>query len=164
MAEFARPATLGDLRTLVRALNEERTDYLLIGGWALYAHGFQRMTVDVDLLVRGDRATGEKVKKALLVLADRAAREIDVAWFEADDTIRVADEFVVDVMFRACGETYESLLPFEQRIDLDGVPVRTVNLEGLLRTKRTYREKDAVDRAMIEEGLRRGEGPTESGG
>lgn len=156
MAEFCRPATLDDLRTLVRALNEERSDYLLIGGWALLAHGFQRMTVDIDLLVRRDRATGERVRKALLVLPDRAAREIDPAWFESDDTIRVADEFVVDVMFRACGETYESLLPFEQRIDLDGVPVRTVSLEGLLKTKQTYRSKDALDRVVIERTLQGG--------
>ena len=153
MAEFCRPATLDDLRTLVRALNEERSDYLLIGGWALLAHGFQRMTVDIDLLVRRDRVTGERVRKALLVLPDKAAREIDPAWFESDDTIRVADEFVVDVMFRACGETYESLLPFEQRIDLDGVPVRTVSLEGLLKTKQTYRSKDALDRVVIERTL-----------
>lgn len=153
MAEFCRPATLDDLRTLVRALNEERSDYLLIGGWALLAHGFQRMTVDIDLLVRRDRATGERVRKALLVLPDKAAREIDPAWFESDDTIRVADEFVVDVMFRACGETYESLLPFERRIDLDGIPVRTVSLEGLLKTKQTYRDRDALDRVVIERAL-----------
>lgn len=153
MAEFCRPATLDDLKTLVRALNEERADYLLIGGWALLAHGFQRATVDIDLLVRGDRATGESLRRALLVLPDRAARELDPAWFENGDTIRVADEFVVDVMFRACGETYESLLPFERRIDLDGVPVRTVSLEGLLRTKQTHREKDALDRVVLERAL-----------
>ena len=156
MAEFCRPATLDDLRSLVRALNEERSDYLLIGGWALLAHGFQRATVDIDLLVRADRATGEAIRKALLVLPDQAARDLDPAWFESDDTIRVADEFVVDVMFRACGETYESLLPFERRIDLDGVPVRTVSLEGLLRTKQTYRDKDALDRIVIERALERG--------
>lgn len=155
MPEFARPATLEDLRTLAGALDTEQADYLLIGGWALFAHGLQRMTVDVDFLVRGDRETGEKVRNALLILPDQAARDIDLAWFEAGDTIRVADEFVVDVMFRACGETFESLLPFEQRIDLDGVPVRTVNLEGLLKTKQTYRDKDAGDRARIEQALRR---------
>ena len=155
MAQFSRPATLDDLRTLIRALDKQQTDYLLIGGWALLAHGFQRATVDIDLLVRADRVTGERVKKALLVLPDQAARDIDAAWFEGDDTIRVADEFVVDVMFRACGETYESLLPFEQRIDLDGVPVRTVSLQGLLKTKQTYREKDALDRVLIEQALQR---------
>lgn len=153
MPEFSRPATLEDLRILVRALNEEGTPYLLIGGWALLAHGFQRATVDIDLLVPADRKTGEAVRRALLVLPDKAARDLDPAWFEEGATIRVADEFVVDLMFRACGETYESLLPFAQQIDLDGIPITTVTLEGLLKTKRTLRDKDALDRVVIERAL-----------
>lgn len=46
-------------------------------------------------------------------------------------------------------------------IDLDGIPVRTVSLEGLLPTKQTLRDKDAADRAVIEralDALRRGAG------
>jgi hypothetical protein len=158
MAEFSRPATLNDLKTLVRALNEEQVEYLLIGGYALLAHGFQRATVDIDLLLPGNRTAGQRVRRALLVLPDKAANEIDPAWFEDRDTIRVADEFVVDLMFEACGETYESLLPFEVRIDLDGLVVRTVSLQGLLKTKQSYREKDALDRKVIERALQAGSG------
>ena len=40
--EFSRPATLDDLKSLVRSLNEHGVDYLLIGGYALYAHGYHR--------------------------------------------------------------------------------------------------------------------------
>jgi hypothetical protein len=42
MEEFSRPATLEDLKTLIRALNEQSADYLLIGGYALFAHGYHR--------------------------------------------------------------------------------------------------------------------------
>jgi len=49
----------------------------------------------------------------------------------------VADALVVDLMFNACGETYESLLPHAVTIDFDGVPVRTLSIEGLLKTKQT---------------------------
>jgi predicted nucleotidyltransferase len=93
------------------------------------------------------------MKRALLLLPDKAAQELDPAWFEEGSTIRVADEFVVDLMFRACGETYESLLPFAQNIDLDGVPVATLTLEDLLRTKQSQREIDTLDRVVIERAL-----------
>lgn len=154
MEEYSRPATLEDLKALIRALDDAGSEYLLIGGYALLAHGFQRATIDIDLLVPANRSSGERLKRALLVLPDRAAAEIEPDWFEAGETIRIADEFVVDVMFRACGETYESLLPFEVRIDLDGLVIRTVSLEGLLKTKQTYRERDALDRKVIEEAMR----------
>jgi predicted nucleotidyltransferase len=150
MPEVSRPATLEDLKTLARALNEQGARYLLIGGWALFAHGLQRATVDVDLLLPAGAGSAEAVRRALLVLPDHAARDIEPAWFEEGETIRVADAFVVDLMFKACGETYESLLPFAKTIDLDGVPVVTVTLEGLLKTKQSYREKDALDRKAIE--------------
>jgi hypothetical protein len=42
MDEFSRPATLEDLKPLLRSLNEHAVDYLLIGGYALAAHGYQR--------------------------------------------------------------------------------------------------------------------------
>jgi hypothetical protein len=104
-------------------------------------------------LLPANRTEAERVKRALLGLPDQAAAETDPAWFEEGEAIRVADEFVVDLMFSACGETYESLLPFEVRIELDGLVVRTVRLDGLLRTKRTYRERDALDRKIIEEAM-----------
>jgi len=149
----SRPATFEDLKTLLRALHDQRVDYLLIGGYALYVHGYQRATIDIDVLVPATRETGERVKKALLVLPDQAAREIDPAWFEDGENIRVADTFVVDLMLRAGGETFESLQPFAETIDIDGIPVRTLNLEGLLRTKNTQRDKDRIDRSVLERAL-----------
>lgn len=153
MQEYSRPATLEDLKTLIRALNEKGADYLLIGGYALFAHGHHRATTDIDVLVPASREAGRKVREALMVLPDQAAKDLDPAWFEDGENIRVADAFVVDIMLSACGETYETLKIYAETIDLDGIPIRTVNLEGLLRTKQTMRDKDVADRIILERAL-----------
>ena len=153
MPRDARPATVEDLKQLLSALHREGVEYLLIGGYALFALGYQRGTVDIDLLLPRSRDTGERLKRALLALPDKVARDLDPAWFLDDETIRVADEFVVDLMFNACGETYDSLLPYAVTIDFDGIPVRTLNLEGLLKTKQSERERDRFDRLAIERAL-----------
>jgi len=153
MEEFCRPASLDDLKALIGALNRHGADYLLIGGYALFAHGYHRATVDIDVLVPASKQAGEKIKLALMALPDQAAKEIEPAWFEEGENIRVADAFVVDIMLNACGETYETLKQYAETIDLDGLPVRTVNLEGLLRTKQTLRDKDVADRAVLEQAL-----------
>jgi len=152
-SKLARPASVDDLKLLLRALNEHGVDYLLIGGYALYALGYQRGTVDIDIVLRPTREQGEKVRTALLLLPDGVAKDLDPEWFAEGETIRVADAFVVDLMFNACGETYESLLPYAVTIDLDGLPVRTLSIEGLLKTKQTVRDKDKLDREILERAL-----------
>ena len=89
MEEYSRPATVDDLKSLIRSLNEQGVDYLLIGGYALFAHGYHRATTDIDSLVPATREAGERVKRALMVLPDKSAAELDPAWFEEGEVIRV---------------------------------------------------------------------------
>ncbi len=154
---MARPASVEDLKLLLGALDDQGVEYLLIGGYALYTLGYQRGTVDIDIVVRPTVEQGERVRQALLMLPQGVARDLDPAWFPERETIRVADAFVVDLLFNACGETYESLLPYAVTIDFEGVPVRTLNLEGLLKTKQTTRDKDRLDRLILERALGAGE-------
>jgi hypothetical protein len=123
-----------------------------VGGQAVRLNGFLRATEDVDLLIRPGRENGARVKRALDFLA--SARELDPAWFEAQgdevENIRVADDLIVDLLFAANGETYESVQPFVRSIVIEGVPVRVLNIDGLLRTKTQTREKDILDRRMLE--------------
>ena len=55
--------------------------------------------------------------------------------FSAGENIRVADACVVDIMLNACGQTCETLIPYAETMHLDGIPIRTINLVGLLLTK-----------------------------
>jgi len=82
MDEFSRPATLEDLKLLLRSLHEHAADYLLIGGYALAAHGYQRATTDIDVIVPATSQAGQRVKDALMLLPDGAAKDIEPSWFE----------------------------------------------------------------------------------
>ena len=108
-AGHVRAASVEDLKTLLKALELEKVDYLLIGGYALYTLGYQRGTTDIDVLMRPTREQGERAQRALLLLPDKAAKDLDPDWFLEAETIRVADAFVVDVIFSACGESNEPI-------------------------------------------------------
>ena len=150
MIEYTRSATLEDLKALLHSLNQHGVEYFLIGGYALAAHGYLRATTDIDVLVPATFLSGELVVKALMVLPDQAAKDIDPTWFPEGENIRVNDQFVVDIMLNANGHTYEMLKDFAEIIDLEGIPVRTLNLSGLLLTKKTMRQKDQIDAMLIE--------------
>ena len=153
MDEYSRAATLDDLKLLLRSLNGHGAQYLLIGGYALAAHGYSRATTDIDVLVPATAQAGALVKAALMILPEQAAKDIEPEWFDEGENIRVADAFVVDIMLNANGQTYDTLNQYAETVDIDGVPARTVNLQGLLLTKQTMRDKDAVDRIVIERAL-----------
>ncbi len=85
--DMSRPATVADSKRLLAALAAEQVDCVPIGGWALHALGCQRATVDIDLLLRPDRDRGERVRRALLALPDKAAQGLDVDLFVEGETI-----------------------------------------------------------------------------
>lgn len=51
---FTRPALWDDVLDLARKLNRQGARYVLVGGYALAAHGFVRMTTDIDIAVAPD--------------------------------------------------------------------------------------------------------------
>ena len=43
----------------------------------------------------------------------------------------------------------ETLQPFVRELQIEGVTVKLLNIEGLLRSKTDYREKDLLDKSML---------------
>ena len=153
-APYARAPEPQDLARICGALNDAGARYLLIGGFAVLAHGAGRFTKDIDLLVEDGPANVALVKRALAVLADNAAADVadtDVREFEV---VRVVDEVIVDLMGRACGLTYADVATDAERIDIGGVVVPVASPAALIRTKNTDRPQDAMDRAFLEGVLR----------
>jgi hypothetical protein len=153
--QFCRPATIVDLMNLIASLNAKGAQYILIGGYALYAHGIHRATEDIDILVPATREAARPIIQALMMLPDKTAAEIEPEWFEEGENIRLADEFVVDLILSTCQQTYDTLIKYVEILELDGVPITTLNIEGLLLTKQSMRDKDVMDRKSLEVILRR---------
>ena len=145
-----RPATKADLMLLLRSLAEHHVDYVLIGGQALNLHGYMRATEDIDLLLPMDEINGRRVIDALSVLPDNAVRNVDPAWLTESGTVRVADEVVVDLLTLAAnGETYETLKKHIQKQEMEDFSFYILDIDGLIKTKQSVREKDRNDLQML---------------
>ena len=103
----SRPPTLDDLIDLCRRLNEEGAEYVVIGGMAILQLGFVRATEDIDLLVDASPENFERLRRAMLSLPDQAIEEVRPTDLDEYVVVRVADEFVVDLMKTACGVDYQ---------------------------------------------------------
>ncbi len=153
MTKYTRPATWEDLKTLVGYLEDAGAEYALVGGYAIAAHGFNRFSEDIDILVNPSAENSRRWILALSRLPDGATRELsrqpDVFAENRLYAIRVNDEFTIDVMPAIAGLTWEAMQPHVMTMPIDGTPVKILDLPGLLKTKQGLRPKDQMDAAVI---------------
>lgn len=161
--EYTRPATWDDVRQLARYLTEAGAEYALVGGYAIAAHGFNRFSEDIDILVNPSADNARRWIAALSKLPDAAARELagegDVFANDKLYAIRINDEFTVDVMPSIAGLSWEQMRPHITHVDIDGTQVPLLDLPGLLKTKQGVRPKDQLDAQVLMaaiEALRKG--------
>ncbi len=146
----SRAPTLADVVRICRSLNQAEARYILIGGFAVIAHGGGRTTKDIDLLVDDSPENVARVKAALSILPDNAAAEVQDSDVHHYTVVRVADEVVVDLMAVACGVTYEDAAGDAQFVELEGVRIPVASKRTLIKTKNTYRPADQLDRGLLQ--------------
>lgn len=139
-----------DVLAVLRALNEESVEYVLVGGVAVGLHGFERATNDIDLFVRPTEGNVGRLRAALQrVFDDPSIDEITAADLAGDyPTIRYGPpegDYFVDILGRLGTEiAFDDLK--SQGLDVAGVPVRLATPETLYRMKR-----DRIDAEVLKE-------------
>ena len=83
------PHLNADYSDMLSALNDAGVEWLLIGGYAVIAHGYPRLTKDIDIWVRPTKENAARVLRALaafgapdhgVTIEDLCAR---AAWFSS---------------------------------------------------------------------------------
>ena len=142
----SREPSVEDLVQLCRHLNDSGARYIVIGGFAMRAAGYDRRTMDIDLLIDASVENEARVYQALGYLPDRAVQELAPGEVAKYTVVRVADEIVVDLMKSASGIDYETAVDQVVLMDVDGVRIPFASPRLLWKMKRSsYRDKDAPD-------------------
>lgn len=155
--DYTRPATWEDVKLIARHFAQAGVEYALVGGYAIAAHGFNRFTEDIDVLVNPSAENARRWIAALSKLPDHAAAELaaepDIFANDKLYAIRINDEITIDVMPAIGGYHWEEMRPHITAMDVDGVTIRLLDLAGLLKTKQGQRPKDQMDAAVLSAAL-----------
>ena len=142
------------LLRVCQLLNDAGARYLICGAHACILHGLVRTTEDVDILVEASEENCRRVIDGLARLEDGAARELTPKDILENVVVKVADEVEVDVS-TAWKVTYDDAIGSARETVIEGVRLPYLGLASLMAIKESYREKDAWDRAQLEELQRR---------
>ena len=129
-----------DFLEFFQALNTEKVDYILVGGYAVILHGYPRTTGDLDIWVRPDKENYKKLQ--------RAFQRFRMPVFDMTlDNFLDTDEFDVftfgvppvsiDIMTRVKGLTFEKAFTKAEMIVIDDqLSIRLIYFDDFLAAKR----------------------------
>ena len=136
-----------DFKEFVQFLNANAVEYLVVGGYALMAHGHPRYTGDIDFWVDPTRAN---IANLLMALGQFGFASIDLK--EEDFLVEQAviqlgyPPARIDLMVAVSGVEFASAYKSRLEVDLDGTQINIINRDDFIRNKKaTGRPKDFID-------------------
>ena len=135
-----------DFREFLSLLNEQKVDYLIVGGWALGLHGYVRATGDMDVWI-GQRE--ENLDRLLMALSSFGVPgPISKGFFrEKGNAFRMGrPPMKIEIITEATGIDFYESLANRVVIETDGISIQFIGYDDLIKNKRsTGRLKDKAD-------------------
>jgi hypothetical protein len=141
-----------DYKDMLLALSGEKVRYLLIGAYALAAHGYPRATMDIDIWVMPSPKNADAVMRALRCFG-APLHNLTKEDLQKDGTIfqiGVAPRRI-DIITTASGLRFEEAFSRSLSVNIDGIQVHIPSKDDLIRNKRASgRTKDLADAEALE--------------
>ena len=141
-----------DYRDMLHALTDEKVKFILVGAYALAAHGYPRATMDIDIWVMPSPENADAVLRALrrfgAPLHNLTKKDLlkDGTIFQ----IGVAPRRI-DIITSASGLQFEPTYRNSISVNIEGIEVRIPSIDDLILNKRaTGRTKDLADAEALE--------------
>jgi hypothetical protein len=149
-----------DYRDMLHVLSEEKVRFILVGAYALAAHGYPRATMDIDIWVMPSPENADAVLRALSRFG-AALHNLSKEDFLKDGTIfqiGVAPRRI-DIITTASGLQFEPTYQNSILVNLEGIEVRIPSIDDLILNKRAIgRTKDLADAEALESLRNSGQG------
>jgi hypothetical protein len=141
-----------DYREMLHALSDEKVRFILVGAYALAAHGYPRATMDMDIWVMPSSENAEAVLRALRRFG-APLHNLTKEDLQKDGTvfqIGLAPRRI-DIITAASGLQFEPAYKNSIPVNIDGIELRIPSIDDLIVNKKaTGRTKDLADAEALE--------------
>lgn len=136
-----------DFKDILSCLLEENVEFLLIGAYALAAHGYPRATKDIDIWVKAGEENAPRIMKALSRFGAPMS-QIDSHDFLTEGAvfqIGIAPRRI-DITTRIDGVRFEDAYPERMQVEIEGLRIPVISRRRLIENKEASgRPQDLVD-------------------
>ena len=141
-----------DYKDILRALNDAKVEYLLVGAYAMAVHGYPRATMDIDIWVSPTTENAGAVLRALKRFS-APPYHLTEADLKKDDTIFQIGVAPcrIDIITGVTGLQFDAAAKRSTKTEFDGIPVHILSIGDIITNKRsTGRTKDLADAEYLE--------------
>lgn len=140
-----------DYKEMLQFLLEEKVDFILVGAYALAAHGYPRATGDIDIWIKAGKDNSSKVYKALKRFG-APLQQIKADDFAVEGIIfqiGVAPRRI-DIITQVTGVSFEEADKDKIIVEIEDLKLPVISLDNLIKNKNaTGREKDRLDAQFL---------------
>jgi hypothetical protein len=141
-----------DFRDMLSAFCAEGVEFMLVGAYALAAHGYPRATGDIDLWIR---CSGENAQRVWRALGRFGVPLFDLTVADLNRPVTVFQVGVapnrIDILTAIDGVGFDEARPECKVIEVEGLTILVIGRAHLLRNKRASgRPKDQADIVWLE--------------
>lgn len=138
-----------DFQDFIRSLNEAEVKYLLVGGYAVILHGYNRTTGDLDIWVERSKENYQKLMKAFQLFKMPVFDMTESKFLKGSDIDVFTfgrEPISIDLMLSVKGLDFEEAYKLAEIKNVEGLNVRIIALPSLLKAKKeSGRNKDLDD-------------------
>ena len=136
-----------DLKEFLRLFALNEVEYLLIGGFAVAAHGHPRYTKDIDLWIRQTPENAQRVAKCLEIFGFASLGISETDLLEPGVVIQLGyPPNRIDLLTSPSGVNFDECYPKRARTLLEGMEVDVIDLASLRQNKQASgRPQDLAD-------------------
>ena len=132
---------------LLKCLNDQKVEYMLIGGYAVILYGYKRTTHDLDIWIAVNKANPQKIIRALDAYGFDVDAMEEKIFLEERSIVRFGDEpLMVELVTTIGGVEFDECYPRAETAHLADIEVPLISLADLRINKAASgRPKDLLD-------------------
>lgn len=136
-----------DYKEMLQILLEENVDFLVVGAYAMAAHGVPRATGDIDIWIKTDNKNAQKLFQALEKFGAPISEIKPQDFTEPDIVFQIGvAPRRIDFLTSIDGINFEEAQKDRLTIIIDGINVPVISVDNLIKNKKaTGRPKDMLD-------------------
>jgi Nucleotidyl transferase AbiEii toxin, Type IV TA system len=140
-----------DYKEMLQSLLDQKAEFIVVGAYALAAHGFPRATGDIDIWIKPDEKNSKKVYKALASFGApiNEIREDEFSQPGLIFQIGVVPRRI-DIITKIDAVEFEEADTDKIFVNIDDLKIPVLSIDKLIKNKMaTGREKDLLDAKLL---------------